>query len=106
MTCISVVEHLPYKEHVLEEALRILKPGGRLVLTFDFANAPERYEDGLRREIFSPERLTSTLRRVGVECASIGADDVERSASAIQRDGVCGIPPGMTVAGITICKAS
>jgi ADP-heptose:LPS heptosyltransferase/SAM-dependent methyltransferase len=104
VTCTSVVEHLPYKQYVLAEALRILKPGGLLVLTCDFANSPERFEDGMRREIFSPRRLTDALAAVGVQCLTIADEEVERSARRIQSDGVCGIPEGMTVAGITIRK--
>lgn len=105
VTCISVVEHVPYKEYVLKEALRILRPGGLLILTFDFANAPERFEDGMRREIFSPQRLSRTLRTLAMNLAPFDADELERSARRIQVDGVCGIPDGMTVAGMVIRKA-
>jgi ADP-heptose:LPS heptosyltransferase/SAM-dependent methyltransferase len=104
ITCISVVEHLPYKEYALKEALRILRPGGVLILTFDFANAPERFEDGMRCEILSPERLARMLHRLGIAVAAPAHEEVERSARRIQADGVCGIPLGMTVAGIAIRK--
>lgn len=102
VTCISVVEHVPYKEYVLREALRILRPGGVLVLTFDFANAPERFEDGVRREIFSPGRLASTLQRLAIPFAPVDPGEVERSARRAHADGVCGLPEGMTVAGMLI----
>ncbi|HKG94072.1 MAG TPA: glycosyltransferase family 9 protein, partial [Gemmatimonadaceae bacterium] len=104
VTCISVVEHVPYKEYVLKEALRLLRPGGVLVLTFDFANAPERFEDGLRREIYSPRRLVRTMEQLGIPFAPPSSDDVEQSARRIQEDGVLGIPSGMTVAGMVVRK--
>ena len=102
VTCISVVEHVPHKEYVLKEALRIVRPGGILVLTFDFATTPERFEDGLRPEIFSPDRLIGTLGRLGIEVTAPSADLVDQSALTIQRDGVRGIPDGMTVGGIVL----
>lgn len=104
VTCISVVEHVPYKEYVLREALRILRPGGLLVLTFDFANTPEKFEGGTRREIFSPERLASTLERLAIPATPIDPEEVKRSAGRAYSDRVCGLPEGMTVAGMLICK--
>jgi ADP-heptose:LPS heptosyltransferase len=106
VTCISVVEHVPHKEYVLKEAFRILKPGGILILTFDFATAPSRFEDGMRREIFSPERVADSLNRLGISFTPVDARMVEESAIRIQSDGVCGIPEGMTVAGMVIKKGS
>src|SRR6185437_707687 len=35
VTCVSVVEHIYYKRQAIAELLRVLKPGGLLVLTFD-----------------------------------------------------------------------
>lgn len=104
VTCISVVEHVPYKEYVLREALRILRPGGLLVLTFDFANTPEPFEGGTRREIFSPERLASTLQWLGIPAAPVDPEEVKRSAGRAHADRVCGLPEGMTVAGMLIRK--
>jgi len=105
VTCISVVEHLLYKEYAIKEALRLLRPGGLLVLTFDFANAPERFEDGSRREIFSPERVREALARLGIAFIAPEHCEVEASARRIQDDGVLGIPVGMTVAGMVIRKS-
>lgn len=104
VTCISVVEHVPYKEYVLREALRILRPGGLLVLTFDFANTPETFEGGTRLEIFSPERLTCTIRQLEILAAPVDPQEVKRSAGRAHVDRVCGVPEGMTVAGILIRK--
>jgi ADP-heptose:LPS heptosyltransferase/SAM-dependent methyltransferase len=102
--CVSVVEHARFKECLLREALRTLKFGGVLILTFDYALDPEALEDGLRQEIFSPERLRATLGQLGIPAPGLPAGDLEQSSRAIQRDGVLGIPHGMTVAGLVISK--
>ena len=87
VTSISVVEHVAHKEFVLKEALRVLKPDGLLILTFDFSNQPERFEDGIRREIFSPDRLVATLEKIGVTPPAGGS---------ISRGSQCPEPSGTT----------
>ena len=104
VTSISVVEHVAHKEFVLKEALRVLKPGGLLILTFDFSNQPERFEDGIRREIFSPDRLVAALEKTGVVPPQVDPLAVEASAQAIREDKVLGIPAGVTVAGLMLAK--
>ncbi len=106
VTSISVVEHVLHKEFVLKEALRVLKPDGLLILTFDFSNEPERFEDGMRREIFSPARLAATLRKIGITPPQVDPRSVEVSVRAIRDDGVLGIPTGVTVAGLVLGKAA
>jgi ADP-heptose:LPS heptosyltransferase/SAM-dependent methyltransferase len=104
VTSISVVEHVAHKEFVLREALRVLKPGGLLILTFDFSNQPERFEDGIRREIFSPDRLVAALEKIGVVPPHMDRQAVDASARAIREDRVLGIPTGVTVAGLVLTK--
>jgi ADP-heptose:LPS heptosyltransferase len=104
VVCISVVEHLREKATVLRELMRVLRPGGLLVLTFDIAAVPEAFEDHMRVEIFSPQRLSGFLRPICGEIAPFSAGDVDESAARIQTDGVAGIPRGMTVGGLVLRK--
>jgi SAM-dependent methyltransferase len=104
VTCISVIEHLHNKHLVLDELLRVLRPDGILVLSFDIAAAPEAFEDHLRVEIFSPARLADFLAGIGVAMPVFAALPIGESAEVIQNDGVAGIPPGMTVGGIVLRK--
>jgi ADP-heptose:LPS heptosyltransferase/SAM-dependent methyltransferase len=104
LTSISVVEHLRRKRYALIEALRVLKPGGLMILTFDLSLQPEKHQDLLRQEIFSPESLDQTLAEVGISPAGIQAGLVTESTAIIQQDRVLGIPQGMTVGGIAVVK--
>jgi SAM-dependent methyltransferase len=104
ITSISVVEHLHHKRHAIREALRILKPGGMLILTFDFSIEPEKHQDTLRTEIFSPVSLDQTLAELGMGKVGVAPELVAESARRIQEDRVLGIPMGMTVGGVAIIK--
>jgi ADP-heptose:LPS heptosyltransferase/SAM-dependent methyltransferase len=104
VTSISVVEHVQYKALAIKEAFRILKPGGLLIMTFDFSHKPEQLRDSLRVEIFGPDLLSETLSELGIHMPVVDAEIVQKSANDIQADGVLGIPQGMTVGGLVIKK--
>jgi len=63
-----------------------------LILTFDFANSPERFEDGMRREIFSPERLARTLQKLNMTFAPPSTEEVEGSVRRIHADAFAEYP--------------
>jgi len=101
---LSVLQHLAQPALALREALRILRPGGRLILSFDLAGEPGRFEDGrLRRSIPSPARLAAWL---GLAEASLALDlaTISRSAAAVQAAGVAGMPDGLTVGVLSLLK--
>jgi 2-polyprenyl-3-methyl-5-hydroxy-6-metoxy-1,4-benzoquinol methylase len=99
---VSVMEHVPQKQYALKESLRLLRSGGKLILSFDFTENKGTLEDSLRVEIFTPELLNSTLATTGIEKVACSSKQIEQSALRIQRDQVAGIPPGMTVGSLTI----
>jgi ADP-heptose:LPS heptosyltransferase/SAM-dependent methyltransferase len=100
----SVMEHVSHKDSALKEVLRVLKPGGLLILSFDFALEPTANEDHLRIEILGPDRLSKLLGRFGVDSDPFSARDVHRSVGHIQADQVLGIPEGMTVGAVALRK--
>ncbi|HVX91597.1 MAG TPA: class I SAM-dependent methyltransferase, partial [Xanthobacteraceae bacterium] len=100
----SVMEHVPYKQFAMKEAMRILRPGGLMVMSFDIALDVKPLEDAMRVEIFTPERLRIVLQGLGIEDQPFASDEISQSIREIERDGVCGIPSGMTVGAIAIRK--
>jgi SAM-dependent methyltransferase len=102
--CISVVEHAPYKDLMLRELLRIVRPGGLVILTFDFAAEPEVFHDALRVDIFGPHTLDAALAGIGAVGAGFSLAEFNASTAAITRDAVLGIPAGMTVGGVVLCR--
>jgi ADP-heptose:LPS heptosyltransferase/SAM-dependent methyltransferase len=106
VTSISVLEHVPHKQFAVKEALRILKPGGTLIMTFDFAADPARFKDSLRIEVFGPDLLAQVLAAVECEAPEFKAETISKSVADIERDRVLGIPSGMTVGGLVLRKSN
>jgi len=98
---VSVLEHVPFKPYAMKELLRLLRPGGKLFLSFDFTADTANLEDDLRIEIFTPSRLQAALAGIGIDL-SVPAAQVEESVKHIRQDGVGGIPNGMTVASLVV----
>src|SRR5262249_38047219 len=99
---VSVLEHVPHKELALKEALRLLKPGGKLFLSFDIAIEPQAIEDHLRVEILTSKRLHNMFTAVGLKAPVCSDAQTRQSADLIQADNVAGIPAGMTVGSVVV----
>ncbi len=101
----SVLEHVPHKAYAIREAMRLLRNGGRLCMSFDFSLDPAKQEDNLRVEVFTPERLAQALQTIGLTGHVFSVEQAQKSIEKIQDDRVAGIPVGMTVGHIVVSKA-
>ncbi len=63
---ISVVEHVVEKFYALKELLRVLRPGGILILTYDIVISDNIDKGSMRREIFTPDILKDVLRELNI----------------------------------------
>jgi 2-polyprenyl-3-methyl-5-hydroxy-6-metoxy-1,4-benzoquinol methylase len=107
ITCISVLEHIPYKSFALKEMLRVLKCEGILILTFDlsFEEIVDTINDAMRVEVFTPSKISNVLAELGIYPHDIFTiDNLKKSVMDISSDMVLGIPSGMTVGGLVIRK--
>jgi lipopolysaccharide biosynthesis glycosyltransferase/SAM-dependent methyltransferase len=104
VTCISVVEHVPRKEYALKELLRVLKPGGRLILTYDLVLEKDLHKDSLRVDIFTPESLSVCLAGLDIAAEPHSRKDVETGIREVSEERVGGAPPGLAFGGLVIEK--
>ena len=104
VTCISVIEHVLWKEYAIKEMLRVLKPGGRLILTYDLVQSDASTQDAFRAEIFTPRTIGNTLKKIGIADEGLyPVHDVIASLKDIKTDNV-NIASDMTVGGLVITK--
>jgi len=106
VTCISVVEHVPEKKYAFMEMLRVLKPGGVLIVTYDLVESGSinHTADADRAEIFTPDLIYDVLSAIDVQnIITHMATDVEKSIADMLDDKVS-IPAGITVGGLVLEK--
>ena len=103
VACISVLEHVPYKEYALKELLRVLKRNGKLILTYDFVLENPVDRDALRVEIFTPETLAHELSSLSIQEIPHSMEEIRKGLNDIKADNV-NIADDMTVAGLVIIK--
>jgi ADP-heptose:LPS heptosyltransferase len=106
VTCISVFEHIPYKKFAIKEFLRVLRPGGLLILTFDFVEKTRATIEGARTEILDLNTLTELLDENLITYEEIfSLDSIKSSLNDIILENIT-IAPSMTVGGIVLQKLS
>jgi len=106
VTCVSVVEHVPEKIYAFREMLRVLKPSGILIVTYDLVDSTgeNSTEAAARIEIFTPELIQGTLSALGIQTVlNHTSADIQKSLDDIKRDDV-NIYPGITVGGFVLWK--
>jgi ADP-heptose:LPS heptosyltransferase/SAM-dependent methyltransferase len=101
---VSVLRHAPYRVFAIREALRLLRTGGKLFMSFDFAADAASKEDDQRVEILTPERLSKALAEIGIFHRMCSTEQVEESAVRVRQDRVSEIPIGMTVGSLVISR--
>jgi SAM-dependent methyltransferase len=104
VTSISVVEHILWNEYALKEMLRVLKPGGKLILTYNIVLDEATHNDNLRCEIFTPHIIEKVFKNLDVKVNNIyTTNDILKSVADIKNEQV-NIPIGITVGGMVITK--
>lgn len=104
VTCISVVEHIPHKEFAIKEMLRVLKPGGKLILTYDLCLGYAIGRDSIRVETFTPDMIRETMRKLNIAInKTYDNDEVIKSIHDIEYDKVI-FAEDMTAGALTINK--
>jgi 2-polyprenyl-3-methyl-5-hydroxy-6-metoxy-1,4-benzoquinol methylase len=74
--CISVIEHAEGAEACVDEMMRVLKPGGRLLLTMDIVDRIERVETTY---LFDAQRAQRLLARWALQVPPFPADGLRQS---------------------------
>lgn len=76
--CLSVVEHISHAEKCIDELWRVLKPGGRLILTMDIVEKEQP------KYLFSVERAQQLVSRWSLQVPSFPADGLTQILEEVQ----------------------
>jgi SAM-dependent methyltransferase len=100
----SVIEHVVHKEYMIAEMLRVLKPGGILIMTYDMVASGENTSpDAPRVETLTPSIFEKLLAGIGIHEKPYDDVQIAKSQTEIHSDGI-DIHPDVTVGGCVIKK--
>lgn len=102
----SVIERVPHKRYALQEALRVVRPGGLLALSFGMATDRSHMSAGLRDGLFAPEHLRAVLQQCGIEKHWLAMDAIEHGMRETNLGGVAGVSGGTVIGAIAIRKVA
>ncbi|GHU89435.1 hypothetical protein FACS1894202_07620 [Clostridia bacterium] len=103
----SVIEHVLYKEYMLKEMLRVLKPGGILIMTYDLMSISSSTDAAARVEVASPDVLRKLLSHIAIDVELYSKAEIKASLSDIRADHIAEtMSDGITVGGMVIRKLS
>jgi len=86
--------------------LRVLQPGGKLILTYDLVLNGTSRQDARLVEIFTPQMICNVLEKFGIKAKEIHSTaDVVASLGDIRADRV-NIASDITVGGFVLSKST
>lgn len=104
VTCFGQLQYHQHKSYALRELIRILKPGGLLILTFDLSYKLD-HEKVEGAEVLNLESIQSLLNVLGIDFDTSSLfKRLAKSAQVIQDDGVDGVAKGMSIGSLAIQK--
>ncbi len=102
----SVIEHVVHKEYILKEMLRIVKPGGILIMTYDLIESNmETSLTSSQIEVLTPSSLNELFELTEIKATPYSEEQVRTSQTEIRADGI-EIHPDLTVGGCVIRKSA
>jgi SAM-dependent methyltransferase len=102
----TVVGATRYKEFAVKEALRLLRPRGKLLVAFELAedDTPAPLENNVEQA--TPTRLRAAFARVDGAGDLFPFGAIAASTQDVKQDGVAGIPAGVTVGCCTVVRSN
>ncbi len=107
VACVSVVEHITWKFYAFKEMLRILKPGGKLIVTYDLTLNKANPSGASRIDVFTARKITHLLQELSASPTNIHTEaKIRASIKDIVGDEVKGMCEDLTVGGFVLTKSA